>query len=162
VIEVAAGRRFVIGDATVEVLAPPAAPAPGAERNSRSIVLRVVGRHGSMLLTGDADRHAQLRLLRRPAALRADVLKVPHHGGATNAVGFIDAVAARVAVVSVGAGNSYGHPHPDTVADLAPVPLWRTDRHGAVTVTLTPAGPVVQPAPPGTPLGSIMPRVTHP
>ncbi|HEX6254324.1 MAG TPA: ComEC/Rec2 family competence protein [Euzebyales bacterium] len=146
VIEVAAGRQFVIGDATVEVLAPPPVALPGTDRNSRSIVLRVVGPHGSMLLTGDADESAQLRLLRGPAALRADVLKVPHHGGATNAVGFLDAVAARVAVVSVGAGNGYGHPHPDTVDDLAPVPLWRTDRHGALTVTLTPAGPVVQPA----------------
>jgi competence protein ComEC len=146
VVEVAAGRRFALGGATVEVLAPPGARPLGVERNSRSIVLRVVGRYGSMLLTGDVDQPAQLRLLQRPAVLRADVLKVPHHGGDTNAVGFLDAVAARVAVVSVGADNRYGHPHPDTVADLAPLPLWRTDRHGTVTVTLTPAGPVVQPA----------------
>jgi beta-lactamase superfamily II metal-dependent hydrolase len=44
----------------------------------------------------------------------------------------------------VGAGNRYGHPHPDTVADIAPVPLWRTDRHGTITVTLTPEGPLVE------------------
>ncbi|MBW3606332.1 MAG: MBL fold metallo-hydrolase, partial [Actinobacteria bacterium] len=74
--------------------------------------------------------------------------KVPHHGGATNAVGFIDAVAPRVAVVSVGADNRYGHPHPTTVDDLDPVPLWRTDLHGTVTVELTPDGPVVTPTRP--------------
>lgn len=52
---------------------------------------------------------------------------------------------ADVAVISVGAGNAYGHPDPETLADLAPVPVYRTDRHGTVTVTLTPTGPVVTP-----------------
>ena len=46
--------------------------------------------------------------------------------------------------MSVGTGNGYGHPHPDTVADIAPVPLWRTDLHGSITVTLTPDGPSVE------------------
>lgn len=143
VVAVSAGQRFRLGAAQVEVLAPAAPVAAGSERNARSIVLRITGVNGSMLLTGDADATAQLRLLGRPDVVRADVLKVPHHGGATNADGFLDAVGARVAVVSVGADNTYGHPHPDTVADLAPVPLWRTDRHGTVVVTLTHDGPVV-------------------
>ena len=144
VVAVAEGRRFALGDAQVSVLAPSARMPAGVERNARSIVLRVDGTHGSMLLTGDAEEGTQLRLLGRPSAIRADVLKVPHHGGATNATGFLDAVGARVAVVSVGAGNGYGHPHHDTVADMAPVPLWRTDRHGSITVTLTPDGPSVE------------------
>ncbi len=141
--EAYAGQRFALGAATVEVLAPEPEPPPGVERNSRSIVLRVADAHGAMLLTGDADEIAQQRLLQRPELVEADVLKVPHHGGATNATRFLDAVRATAAVVSVGADNRYGHPHPDTVADIAPVPLWRTDRHGTVTVTLTPEGPVV-------------------
>ena len=144
VVAVAEGRRFALGHARVSVLAPAARMPAGAERNMRSIVLRVDGAHGSMLLTGDAEDAAQLRLLGRRQAVRADVLKVPHHGGATNAPGFLDAVGARVAVVSVGGDNGYGHPHPDTVADIAPVPLWRTDQHGSVTVTLTPDGPLVE------------------
>ena len=127
------------------MLAPTAQSVPGAARNARSIVLRVEDAHGSMLLTGDAEDTTQLRLLGRRSAIRADVLKVPHHGGATNTAGFLDAVGAQVAVVSVGAGNTYRHPHPDTVTDIAPVPLWRTDLHGTVTVTLTPEGPVVDP-----------------
>lgn len=140
---VAAGQRFTLGSSAVEVLAPTAAAQPGEEPNSRSIVLRVTGAHGSMLLTGDADEISQHRLLARDHDLRADVLKVPHHGGATNAPGFLDAVHADVAVVSVGADNTYGHPHPDTLADLAPLPVYRTDRDGTVTVTLAPDGPVV-------------------
>ena len=93
-----------------------------------------------MLLTGDTDAAMQRTLLERPRLLRADALKVPHHGGATNAPGFLDAVKASMAVVSVSADNSYGHPHPATLADLAPVPVWRTDLHGSVTVTLGPQG----------------------
>jgi competence protein ComEC len=143
VVAMAEGRRFALGHAQVSVLAPDVRTPAGAERNARSIVLRVDGSHGSVLLTGDAEDATQLRLLGRRPALRADVLKVPHHGGATNTPGFLDAVGARVAVVSVGADNGYGHPHPDTLADIAPVPLWRTDQHGSVTVTLTPDGPVV-------------------
>jgi competence protein ComEC len=145
VVPVVDGQRFPLGGARVDVLAPATRSSSGADRNARSIVLRVEGAHGSMLLTGDAEDSTQLRLLGRRSAIRADVLKVPHHGGATNATGFLDAVGAQVAVVSVGAGNSYGHPHRDTVADIAPVPLWRTDLHGTVTVTLTPNGPVVDP-----------------
>ncbi|HSK95419.1 MAG TPA: ComEC/Rec2 family competence protein, partial [Euzebyales bacterium] len=143
VVGVHAGMRFALGDSVVEVLAPPRHMPVGAERNTGSVVLRVSGRHGRMLLTGDADATAQQLLLERPARLRAEVLKVPHHGGATNAPGFLDAVRATVAVTSLGRDNRYGHPHPETLADLAPVPVWRTDRHGAVTVTLTRTGPVV-------------------
>lgn len=145
VVPVIEGQRFALGAAQVDVLAPAPRSASNADRNARSIVLRVEGMHGSMLLTGDAEDTTQLRLLGRRSAIRADVLKVPHHGGATNATGFLDAVGAQVAVVSVGADNGYGHPHPDTVADIAPVPLWRTDLHGTVTVTLAPNGPVVDP-----------------
>ena len=144
VVGVRAGMRFALGDSVVEVLAPPRQMPVGAERNTGSVVLRVTGRHGRILLTGDIDEMAQQVLLERPALLRAEVLKVPHHGGATNAPGFLDAVRASVAVASLGRDNRYGHPHPETLADLAPVPVWRTDRHGAVTVTLTRAGPVVE------------------
>lgn len=142
VVEVADGQRFALGSARVDVLAPAAGVTADMDRNARSIVLHVTGAHGDMLLTGDAEAVTQARLLGR-AQIHADVLKVPHHGGATNAPGFLDAVRAQVAVVSVGADNGYGHPHPDTVADVAPVPLWRTDLHGTVTVTLAPAGPLV-------------------
>jgi competence protein ComEC len=68
--------------------------------------------------------------------LHADVLKVPHHGAATSIAEFFDAVAAPVAVVSVGE-NTYGHPVPSTLDALveAGSVVWRTDRRGTVTIT---------------------------
>ena len=134
VLRVAAGHTFRLGAATVEVLSPPADGSLGREPNDNSLVLRVTSRDGAILLTGDAEQAAQQRMLARPDLLTADVLKVPHHGGNTNATGFLDAVGAHSAVVGVGAGNDYGHPHPDVLADLVGVAILRTDTGGTVTV----------------------------
>jgi competence protein ComEC len=98
-------------------------------------VLRVGDGEHSLLLTGDAEEAAQRRLLQRPDLLRVDVLKVPHHGGNTNAPGFIDAVGATTAVVGVGRDNDYGHPHPDVLDDLEGMRVLRTDVGGTVRVT---------------------------
>lgn len=76
---VTAGQHFALGSARVEVLSPPGDSSLGGEPNENSLVLRVSGDHGSILLTGDAEVAAQTRLLRRPERLRASVLKVPHH-----------------------------------------------------------------------------------
>lgn len=135
---VAAGDRFHLGDATVEVLSPPAHDTLGGDPNENSLVLRVHTRAGRILLTGDAESEAQRRLLDDPPRLRADVVQVPHHGGATNADGFLDAVQADVAVISVGSDNEHGHPHPDVLAALAGTVVSRTDDHGTVTVALPP------------------------
>lgn len=61
---------------------------------------------------------------------------VPHHGGNTNATGFLDAVGAHTAIIGVGADNDYGHPHPDVLADLEGIRVVRTDLHGTVSVTV--------------------------
>ena len=68
-----------------------------------------------LLLTGDAEPEAQSRLLRTGADLRADVLKIPHHGSARQDPAFLAAIGARVAVASAGADNDYGHPAPRTI-----------------------------------------------
>jgi len=143
VLPVAAGAQFPLGGASVEVLSPPADGSLGPEPNDNSLVLRVAGSGGTALLTGDAEIAAQERLLRDPGRLRADVLKVPHHGGDTNAPGFLEAVEARAAVLSVGAGNDYGHPDADVLADLTGIAMYRTDRHGAVRIELHAGGPTV-------------------
>jgi competence protein ComEC len=141
VLRLAAGQRFRLGVAQVEVLSPPADGSLGREPNDNSLVLRVVSGDGAVLLTGDAEEAAQTRLLRRADLLRADLLKVPHHGGATNADGFLHAVGAHTAVVGVGAGNDYGHPHPDVLADLAGTVILRTDTGGTLTATVRPDPP---------------------
>jgi competence protein ComEC len=76
--------------------------------------------------------------------LSADVLKVPHHGAATSVGEFFDAVAAPVAVVSVGE-NTYGHPTEFTLDALSAAgsSVWRTDEHGTVTITFQAGQPMV-------------------
>ncbi len=127
---IAAGARFSLGGAEVAVLSPPAEGIADGDPNENSLVLRVEHTDGTALLTGDAEVLAQERLLRDPVALRADVLKVPHHGGDTNADGFLAAVAPAVALVSVGEDNGYGHPAPETLRDLGAATVLRTDEGG--------------------------------
>lgn len=132
----AAGLSFPFGSALVEVLSPPADGSLGDEPNESSLVLRVRVATGAALLTGDAEIGAQTRLLLRPERLRAAVLKVPHHGGATNASGFFDAVDPSVALISVGAGNEFGHPAAAVLDELAGRDVRRTDLQGSVTVAV--------------------------
>ncbi|GAB6877225.1 ComEC/Rec2 family competence protein [Thermaerobacter litoralis] len=111
------------------------APAPAGE-NDQSLVLRVACGGPRLLLVGDLERAGEEELLRRGVDLRADVLKVAHHGsrGATTPA-FLAAVAPRLAVVSVGP-NPYGLPHVETLARLrrAGIPVLRTDRLGAIRI----------------------------
>ena len=84
-------------------------------------MLRADRRRVRILLTGDAETEEQRALLERAAArtLRADVLKVAHHGSAYQEPAFLDAVRPAVALVPVGAENNYGHPSPAVLARLA-------------------------------------------
>ncbi|MGY1746495.1 ComEC/Rec2 family competence protein [Blastococcus sp. SYSU D00695] len=132
------GDRRRVGSATLEVLAPePEIATRGAEPNDLSVVARVTARGISVLFTGDLSARAEQRLLRRGIDLRADVLKVPHHGSADNDPGFLAASGARVAIVSVGADNTYGHPTRRLLTWLSRdgMRVYRTDRSGDVAVT---------------------------
>jgi competence protein ComEC len=105
--------------------------------NERSLVLRAAAAGRRVLLTGDAGREAEGEMLARgPAgALQADLLKVGHHGsGSATGDDLLDAVAPRLALVSVGLANPYYHPSPKLLARLARrgIPLLRTDRSGEV------------------------------
>jgi competence protein ComEC len=108
--------------------------------NDQSCVLRVSAGAASMLLTGDIERAAEEALLRRDAAaLGADVLLVPHHGGRTSTgAPFLDAVRPALAVIPVGYRSRFGHPHPEVLGRLAAIGarVWRTDLDGAVSVRL--------------------------
>jgi competence protein ComEC len=127
-----------VGPVSVEVLGPaPELATRGAEPNDLSLVARVTVHGLSILLTGDLSAQAEERLMRRGVDLRADVLKVPHHGSADNDPGFLAASGARVAIVSVGADNTYGHPTRRLLGWLAQegMRVYRTDRAGDVAVT---------------------------
>ncbi len=133
------GMRIPLGQAQLTVLHPGPQPLRGtaADDNNNAIVLRLDHGQISLLLTGDAESEAEADMLRAGLPLQADLIKVGHHGsqGATSAA-FLAAVKPRVAIISVGAKNRFGHPHPAVLARLAAVQaeIFRTDRHGRIEV----------------------------
>ncbi len=152
----------VRGQTRIEVLAPPAgregpvSPRVRRSWNDACLVLRVVTPGLAVLLPGDIEGPAEVALLQADVDLRADVLKIPHHGSATSAApGFLAAVGPCIGVLSAGAWNRFGFPAPATLARLGArgVRILRTDREGAIMVTLgagrTVAGPnpVTRPGP---------------
>ena len=126
-----------ISGARIDVLAPCPAPSPDRGPNDNSLVLRVAFGRRAFLFLGDAEREEESDLLRLPpGALRADVLKVGHHGSRTSSTpSLLASTGARDAVISSGVRNRFGHPHPETLAALtaAGMRVWRTDTTGAVT-----------------------------
>jgi competence protein ComEC len=113
------------------------ARARSAEQaNDASLVLRATTPAGRLLLTGDVELVGQSQLLASKQDLRADVLKVPHHGSRYTAPRFLLAIRPRLAVISVGADNNYGHPSPLVVGALARsgTSVLRTDHEGDIAV----------------------------
>jgi competence protein ComEC len=112
--------------------------------NNSSVVLRVGVGRWSALLTGDVERDAESMLADRE--IRADVLKVGHHGSRTSSTpALLDAVHPRVALISCGLHNTFGHPHPSVVESLKErgIHTWRTDRNGAIDIDFLPAHLIV-------------------
>ena len=105
-----------------------------SDPNNSSVVLRVTAHGHTMLLTGDVEVEAQQELLDRGTDLTAELVKVPHHGSAHGDPRFLAATRARVAVISVGADNDYGHPAPTLLAGLTRLGMrtYRTDQDGDV------------------------------
>jgi competence protein ComEC len=134
--QAAAGDELRSGALRLQVLWPPrellADPVPGTDPNQLALVLLARWRDFSMLLTADGEAEA-VPLDPGPV----DVLKVAHHGSDDAGLGdLLDRIRPRLAVISVGAGNSYGHPTAATLATLAAhgIRMLRTDRDGTVTI----------------------------
>ena len=89
-----------------------------------------------ILITGDIEPEVQSELSREYDLNSVDVLKVPHHGSRYQDSGFLNEVLPEIALVSVGAGNSYGHPNPELLAALAKTGsrVFRTDEDGPISV----------------------------
>ncbi|GLZ55298.1 ComEC/Rec2 family competence protein [Actinomycetospora sp. NBRC 106378] len=117
----------------------------GSQVNDTSLVLRATTPLGRVLLPGDAERSSQDALLAAGVDLRAEVLKVPHHGSRSSLPPFLVAPGARLALVSVGRGNSYGHPNPSIMGLLAGTGalVRRTDESGDLALVPGPRGPAV-------------------
>jgi beta-lactamase superfamily II metal-dependent hydrolase len=133
-------------DPTVKigVLNPPATLPDGvdnqAEFNDNSVVLKLTYGEFSALLTGDMQETNEARLVsKNVTALDAEVLKVGHHGSRTSSSSsFLNAVTPEIAIISLGAGNSYGHPHQEALDRLSVAgteQMFRTDVDGTITLT---------------------------
>jgi competence protein ComEC len=105
--------------------------------NDNSIAFTLRYRNFCMLFTGDAGTNAEQRFLLEHVDLHCAILKVGHHGSAYGTTpAFLAAVRPKVAIISVGRHNVFGHPAPSTLATLHRfgVPVYRTDENGAVSV----------------------------
>lgn len=138
-IRLATGGEVRSGRLRLQVLWPPpellSRPLAGADPNTQALVILARWRDFSMLLTADAEAEA-VPLDPGPV----DVLKIAHHGSDDAGLGaLLDRIRPRLAVISVGADNSYGHPTATTLATLARhgVMTLRTDRDGTVTIDVS-------------------------
>jgi competence protein ComEC len=131
-----AGDVLIVGDVRFEVLSPDRCwTGTESDPNNDAIVLRASIGEDSILFATEPEEPAQQVMLDAGVDLTADVLKVPHHGGATSIEAFFQAIDPEVAVVSVGP-NTYGHPVPEVLAWIGATgaEVFRTDRVGEVTV----------------------------
>lgn len=140
------GTTFNLGSAVCTILA---VNTDKKDMNNTSIVMRVVYGNTTFLFTGDAEREVEQKLLDSGVDLKADVLKVGHHGSnSSTTYPFLREVMPEYAVICVGTDNTYGHPTNDTLSRLrdAEVKTFRTDKQGDIicvsdgnTVTFTPS-----------------------
>lgn len=122
------GREHAFGAAVARVINPCPDFVPGRDANDNSFVIHMRLGERAVLLTGDAEKEAEEELVHRHGdALRADLLKVGHHGSHTSSTPeFLDRVRPKLALVSCGVRNRFGHPRPLTLKKL--------DERGITTV----------------------------
>ena len=128
------GDSYALGDAAFTILAPQA--DYGDDLNNWSVGIRLACAEGALVACGDAEAQAEEDIAASGLTLSADVLKVGHHGSSTSTSNaFLQAVSPAWAVISCGEGNSYGHPHEETLKKLedAGVSVLRTDLLGDIT-----------------------------
>ncbi|MBP2241694.1 competence protein ComEC [Cytobacillus eiseniae] len=130
-----AGDRWKTGDSVFHVLAP-LAGMEESERNDGSIVLLTKIGGASWLFTGDLEKEGEERLLTQYKNLKTHVLKAGHHGSKTSTTpAFLNRIEPKVAIISAGRNNRYGHPNQEVIDELTErrIKILRTDLHGAIT-----------------------------
>lgn len=127
-----------IDNMVLDVLWPSAGASMGKNNNS-SLVFMVLGTPIKVLFTGDIEKSAESALLNVKEDLDADILKIAHHGSKTSSsTGFLLAVGPRIAVISSGKENRYGHPHVEVLNRLQKlgIQIRRTDTEGTIMIPL--------------------------
>ncbi len=133
------GQCFTVDGVTVQVLYAGQRTEDAATGNEISNVYRVSADGVSVLITGDIDAAGEADMVQRDMAMQTDILKVAHHGSKTSSTqDFLDAVRPDYAIISVGVGNSFGHPNQAVLERLKKVgaAVYRTDEVGAIVCKL--------------------------
>lgn len=129
------GQQYQLGDAVFTILGP---ASMDSDSNNNSIAILLAHGEDAFLFTGDAEEEEEAALLASGLSLDADVYKAGHHGSRTSSSGeLLEAVSPTCAVISCGEGNSYGHPHGETLNNLRAMgaSVYRTDEQGTVVAT---------------------------
>ncbi len=136
-------QELILGKATYRVISQEPYKSE-AEFNNMSMILRMDYKSNSFLFTGDIEKDASERLVaQKNSSLDVDVLKIPHHGGASSASGdLLSATTPEYSVISIGQEDQYGNPADITLAYLLRTDskIYRTDRDGTITMTLGKTG----------------------
>jgi len=130
------GDTYAFGDAEFTILN--SVDSTPENLNNASIVLRLVYGDQSFIFTGDAEKAVEYQMMDSGMTLKSNVLKVGHHGSTTSSLEkFILTVDPDIAVISVGADNSYGHPHEKIVNRLnrLNIKTYRTDLNGTIIIS---------------------------
>jgi competence protein ComEC len=140
-----AGESATVGDWRLLALHPRAGDRRG--RNDRSLVLKAEAAGHCILLTGDVEARGerQLTAVFTEMATGCDILKVPHHGSSTStSMDLLEALSPRLALISAGVHNRYGHPSDKTLGRLERrgIRVLRTDRQGMIRLTLQRSGSI--------------------
>lgn len=127
------GNKYKLGEAEFEILAPSSDSYQSL--NNYSVVIKMTYGNNSFIFTGDAETLSEIEILNSYDMVKADVLKVGHHGSTTStSIKFLNAVSPKYAVISVGKDNSYNHPTKTTMDKLKDlkIPVYRTDEQGTI------------------------------
>lgn len=131
-----AGTVLPLTGVKAEILAP--VKENYEDLNNYSAVIRIVCGKRVFLFMGDAEKEAEADLLAADSDLKADVLKVGHHGShSSTSEPFLSSVKPQYAIIMLGADNPYGHPHAETLKRLAQsgIKILRTDMNGTIVFT---------------------------
>ncbi len=147
--EPAVGKTGVAGPVSWEVIGPIGDPLGEEENDASLVIVFTIAGHGrppfTLLATGDLEEQAMDAVIRTQPDLQVDVLKVSHHGAKNGGTAIIDQCGARVALIGVGADNSYGHPTPTILNALhtAGMHTFRTDLNGTIRMRASSSGQLV-------------------
>ena len=129
------GQQYFLGDAFFTILAP---AELSSDSNNNSIALLLVHGDNRFLFTGDAEAEEEEEMVDGTISLDADVYKAGHHGSRTSSSEqLLEAVSPAYVIISCGEGNSYGHPHAETMNHLRAMgaQVFRTDEQGSIVLS---------------------------